>query len=235
MALNSSAWLRCWRACRAAAHAQYPSESWMCDCPLLGSRRAQREKEREIRKWRLSFWSGSVMSAQLSISLWSHRVFFKKRKKLKKHSSCAEAQLHREERDINLRADAPLTSLPGCFFTSPAQERRPQDEDVLPHHYGTIRHKLTTFGDHRNRALSVCCNHAVVLWVHKGFSVFLFGGKGEVRWCAFVFLLVSGGWAEAFALHYLASPLMAERWEAVFCTLSLYATAAITRLAVSAG
>lgn len=26
-----------------------------------------------------------------------------------------------------------------------------------------------------------------------------------------MFLLVSGGWAEAFALHYLASPLMVER------------------------
>lgn len=30
-------------------------------------------------------------------------------------------------------------------------------------------HKLTTFGDHRNRALSVCCNFATVLSVRKGF------------------------------------------------------------------
>lgn len=46
-----------------------------------------------------------------------------------------------------LRHDFDLTSW--RLVTSPVLERQPQDEDVLPHRYGTIRHRLTTSVDHR--------------------------------------------------------------------------------------
>ena len=102
----------------------------------------------------------------------------------KKRKNCKTHQLlesNWEERDINLRSD--LTSW--CFFlSSPVQEWRPHDEDVLPHHYGTIRHKLTTFGDHRCKALSVWCNRATVPSVWKG----VFGGGYTCKGCMLVCL-----------------------------------------------
>lgn len=51
-----------------------------------------------------------------------------------------------------------------------------------------LRHLVTTETEHCLRVATVPLSSEYI----KAFLFFLFGGKGEVRWCAFVFLLVSG-------------------------------------------
>lgn len=82
----------------------------------------------------------AAATAHLStlLMLWSEV----KHKSLLKHQ-LLQAKYHKEEQDINLiKSSFDLTSW--CYSTSPVLEKRPQGEDVLPHHWDTIRHKLTT-------------------------------------------------------------------------------------------
>lgn len=136
--------------------------------PLLNN---ERRKELSVSLTPVPFLDRAVKGAHWVAAVHLSKLlrlcgFLSKKKKNNKHLTEYISSLsHRQKCGINLRHDFDLTSW--CLVTSLMQESRPQDEDVLPHRYGTIRHKLTTSGDHRSREQSLCCNSATVLSVCK--------------------------------------------------------------------
>lgn len=149
-----------------------------------------------------SSWSSSIMSDESAPSCncppvkafevikWSKK---KKKKSCKTHQLLA-AESHWEERDINLRSEAPLTSLPGAFLL---HQCRRGDYTMRMYFLTTtalsginLWHLVTTEAEHCLRVATVQLSCQYV----KAFSG---GGYGHRR-CVFV-CWVAG--AETFALH----------------------------------